>query len=113
MYTGVFEPPPPPPLLDMPPPPPPPPPPQVANDVWMKKSARRATAIERKSWFFMARDYSRAGFAERAFDAGRGLLVCCWVSSGPYSPLAFIKFSRAEGSIFLSISKLVFRYVFA
>src|SRR5438045_9165290 len=70
MYTGAFEPPPPPPLLDMPPPPPPPPPPQVANDVWMKKRARRATAIERKSWFFMARDYNRAGFEERVFDAG-------------------------------------------
>src|SRR5712692_7603438 len=59
MYTGVFE-----------PPPPPLPPPQVATDVWMKNRARRATAIERKSWFFMARDYSRAGFEERAFDAG-------------------------------------------
>ena len=28
-------------------------------------------AIERKSWFFMARDYTRAGFEERAYDAAQ------------------------------------------
>src|SRR6266446_4966402 len=69
MYTGAFEPPPPPPLF-MPPPPPPPPPPQVAQDDCAKKRTRRATAIERKSCVFMARDYNRGANRPTAFKCG-------------------------------------------
>src|SRR5437660_7503475 len=79
MYTGAFEPPPPPPLF-MPPPPPPPPPPQVAHEDCAKKRTRRATAIERNSCVFMARDYNRGAIE------GDNLKVRCAKNLTP-SPL--------------------------
>src|SRR5437870_12890346 len=56
----------------MPPPPPPPPPPQVAQVVWVKNSKRRATAIERASCVFMARDYNRRVIPDRKLNGLSG-----------------------------------------